>query len=214
MPNYFLIAGNLATLAGVFTNKADLLAAAKMDDDAVVVTNPVDIAEALTEPQMRRVRADVSARLQEDIEDGESDYVGAALFRSDERFNTKAKKPVQAKRLYDDLLAFAGSPQAADMRSKTPAERKPAEKKAVAPRQPRRNIKRHIRSLLAEVGATVSYDQVAQGNPEDAEDLYSDVSITTAMSDLRSEKYCGEGGPLVIKRLKHADGTVSFLREA
>lgn len=206
MSKYFLINGGLNALIGSFDSKSALQAAAKADDDAVVVTNPNDIYEALSEPEMRRIRADVAAKV-EGAEDPETR--GTALFQNDERFNTKAKKMVQAQRLYDDLRAAAGNPVVVSL-SKQNAETPPEGAPKKAPRAPRRNIKKHIRELFPNVGDTATHEQVAG----EGEDAYTDVSITTAMSDLRSEKYCGEGDPIRIKRVKAEDGSVSYVREA
>lgn len=217
MNKYFLIAGNLAVVMGAFDTQKELQAAAKLDDDAIVVTNPNEIYESLSEPQMRRLRADVAARVA-GSEDPEMD--GQHLFHHDERFTTKGKKMAQAQKLYDDLRAWSGLPVVADGRRKEAGavategqEAAPVEKpKRRSTRAPRRNIKGHIRSLFPNVGSTATYSQVAAADPEDPSLLYSDVSITTAMSDLRSEKYCGEGGPINVKRIKAEDGTLTFER--
>lgn len=216
MTVYFLIAGSLASVTGFFTNKNDLLAAAKLDDDAIVVTNPNDIHEALTEPQIRRLRADVQARVDgaEDVE-----MTGQYLFHHDPRFNVKGKKMAQAQKLYNELRAWAGNPVCVDAR-KTEDGAKATEKVPEAPKAPkapraaRRNIKQHIRALFPTVGTTRTLAEVAAADPNDPTALYSDVSITTALSDLRSEKYAGEGGVLDVRRRKAEDGTIIFVREA
>lgn len=211
---YYLIAGNLAQLSGVFQNKKDLLEQAKQDADAIVVTNPNEIYEALSEPQMRRIRADVAARV-EQAEDVESR--GAQLFRTEDRFANKGKKMAQAQYLYNELRAFSSTPASGELSTVREQEPTPPKEKKMtapkAPRAPRRNIKSHIRALLANVGDQASYADVAAANPDDPTELYSDASITTAMSDLRSEKYCGEGGPLQIKRIKDEDGSITYVRE-
>lgn len=209
MTVYFLIAGSLATVTGFFTNKNDLLAAAKLDDDAIVVTNPNDIYEALTEPQIRRLRADVQAKVDgaEDVE-----MTGQHLFQRDERFNVKGKKMAQAQKLYNELRAWSCNPVSIDARGTEAPEKAPEAPKA--PRAARRNIKQHIRALFPTVGTTRTLAEIAAADPNDPTALYSDVSITTALSDLRSEKYAGEGGVLNVRRRKAEDGTIIFVREA
>lgn len=207
MNKYYLIAGSLMTVAGYFTDKASLQKAAKKDDGAVVVTNPADIAEALTEPQMRRIRADIAARL-EGAEDPES--LGGHLFRTSVEYNTKTKKPAQAQKLFDALREYADYIDQQEVEGESGVtgdfENELREQAPKAPRAPRMNVKKHLRDLFPAVGVQLSQDDVVGD--------YSQVSITTALSDLRNEKYAGAEGTINIKRLKLEDGTLHYARIA
>lgn len=200
---YVLLAG--ASLFGGFTNKTDLKAAkAEAGDESTVITNPNELYEALSETQMRQLRA----RLAVPANSADIEMDAQNLFQNDERFNTKAKKMATAQKLWDELAAFYGQPVSTD--AKPPKE--PAAPKE--PKAPRGNIKQHIRDLFPNVGDTRTLGELAGYGAEGEAAKYSDVSIGTALSDLRSEKYAGAGGVLVVKRQKAEDGTISYVRES
>lgn len=68
------------------------------------------------------------------------------------------------------------------------------------------SVKQHLRNKFPKPNKSKRFTlEELCAIPDHADQQYNPVSITTAISDLKSEKYCGEGGPVVIERTREND---------
>lgn len=68
------------------------------------------------------------------------------------------------------------------------------------------SVKQHLRNKFPKPNKSKRFTlEELCAIPDHADQQYNPVSITTAISDLKSEKYCGEGGVVVIERTREND---------
>lgn len=166
--------------------------------DIFLVTKPADLCEEFTEVQMRSLR-----------------QVLAKAAGAETQFE-KLRKEQQAEGLFADIVASVESgsyknvprPSAeAGDTARPPADPPKGKTSKGLPARFPGGAKGYIRSKFPNVGDVVEKD-VLFDCP------YNEAGVTTAISDLKSPKYCGTEGLLVVKRSKREDGVVIFTRES
>lgn len=118
---------------------------------------------------------------------------------------TDTDKPTNASITWENMCNFEiPAPKIKEPK----APKVPKEKKVKEPKEPKApGVKQQIRALLTSgTVATATELQELTG----AKTL---SNVVTAVTDLKSEKYCGEGGPLVIVSQKSDAGIVYSLEE-
>jgi len=211
MSKLFVIAA--ATVLGAFHTKTAAQNEAKGTDGSFVAESAADLYENMSEGQIRLLRAHVAARVE-----GADDLETKArnLFELDRRFNTRDKQKMrQAQYAWNEMSEhFAPAPlPASTQQEKTvsknnakTADQTDGQTTAAEPKVKKPNVKDRIRELFPNVGDEKTLEEIKG-------DAYSDVSVTTGVSDLKSEKYA-KGSVMTLKRIKAEDGTISYRREA
>lgn len=109
-----------------------------------------------------------------------------------------SSKPTKAPKVKAEKAPKAAkAPKAkAEKVAKAPKEKKP--------RGP--NAKDYIRSQFVDIGGIVDHDTLFK------HDKFTPSALSTAISDLKNEKYAGPGGTMKVTKSKRSDGVVIYTR--